>query len=100
MGEVFARGGGEERAGAEVVSAFPTARPVGVEEDGFSAYGESGNDSGLDGTVFGRADDDARQVGKLFKGYRGEIASVGMTMERGVDVGAGVAANFVGCDLK
>src|SRR5215470_17322627 len=100
MYEVVAGCRGEKRSGAEIVRRPPVHRPVGVDENGFAADGEAGQDAGLDRSVGWRRDHDALEVGELLEGNGGEDGLVAMTMEGRVVVSAGIAAEIVAGDLK
>lgn len=98
--QVLAGGCGEKRAGAEVVARSPAAGPARVHQDCLSANRKSRNDRWFNGAVFGCSDDYAWQIDKFFKWHRSQVRAVPMTVERGVDIGAGVAAEFVRSDLE
>jgi hypothetical protein len=91
---------GEVRARAEVVGGSPAARPVGVDQHGFAAQGESGEDCGLDGAILRGGNDDAGEVGEFLEGEGRQVVERRVTVEGGIDIGAGVAAEFVGGNLK
>ena len=93
---------GEMRMALEILIGAPVPVPTGVNQDRLAPERREIDRQPVDGTIAAIrcANDDAIEIGERFKFQLREIVTVGITMERAVEIGACVRDHLDLADLE